>query len=103
MSALPFTGLDRRNYPRFLLNRHISYKLKDDTSFYNGTIVNISETGALINVDRKFDIDSHIILEVTPEKEDEAPVKLCADIIREANFRGDFAYSYGCIILDVEL
>jgi len=102
MSALPVTDLDRRNYPRTSINSEIMYKPMDDTSFCIGTLVDISRAGALINVDQELDIDSHIHLVFASTREDEAPIKLSADIIRTAEPCGDLAYSYGCMILDVE-
>ncbi len=101
MSALAAIDYDRRNYPRFSTNSEIKYKPSEDTSFYNGIMVDISETGALINVEHKLEIDSHVTLVVNSNKEGEAPIKLSADIIREADPCGDLKYSYGCMILDV--
>ena len=55
----------------------------------------------LINVDHALEIDSHITLVITSGKEDESPIKLTADVIREASNQGDYAFTYGCMILDV--
>ena len=96
------TDLDRRNYPRTSINSEIIYKILGDEAFNIGALIDVSETGALINVDQQLAIDSHVNLVIASGNEDEASIKLTADIIREAKSSGDLAYTYGCMILDVE-
>ena len=101
MSALPVSNSDRRINPRTSVNTIVVYKLAGDISYSMGSMRDISLTGALINIDQKLEMDSHVNL-VIAASEDDALIKISADIIRTAEPCGELAYSYGCLILDVE-
>jgi hypothetical protein len=65
-------------------------------------MINISQSGALISLDRELFIDTRIILLIESQQDDEPAIEITADIVRIADEPGPFACTYGCMILDVK-
>jgi len=101
MSALSITELNKRGYPRSPIETEFMYKSTNNTSYGVGTMIDLSQSGTLINVDHEFDLDSNINLLFESKKEGVAGIKITAGVIRQAEPSGIFTYSYGCMILDV--
>jgi len=101
MEPLPNNNDDRRYYNRTDVGCHVVYKPFNEEDFREARLINISETGALIGVNEKLDIDTHLYLKIESTEEDEQPIQMLAETIRSAEKIEGYDYCYGCMILDV--
>ncbi len=102
MSAMLATDFERRIYPRIAVNGHMKYRLDGDSEFSPGEIINISQTGVLISMNRELCVDCRIVIIMESQQEDEPAIEILAEIVRIADNKNEYAYSYGCMILDVK-
>jgi len=97
--------LDRRTSPRTHINSPVDYKPLDAPSYKVGNLVDISQTGILINTDQKFSTNEKIKVVVKPDTETDSPIEITAYVIRTAKPSNDHEYihkySYGCLIQSV--
>lgn len=100
MSTLSVKHLDRRNYPRAVINSQIKYKVSEGTSYCAGKLLDLSQTGALLELRHKLPEDTRISIITKADDIDEAPIEIIAEIVRQ-EVTNDNHYHYGCIILDV--
>jgi len=101
MEPVHSNNLDRRYYNRTEIDCHVVYKLINDENHKDAVLVNISEAGALIGVNEKLDLGTHLYLLLEPAEENEQPIQMLSETIRSADTVDGYAYSYGCMILDV--
>jgi len=101
MEPVHKTNVDRRYYKRTGIDCHLVYKLIHEENYKDAVLVNISETGALIGVNEKLDLDTHLNLLLESTEENEQPIQMMAVTIRSADTIDGYAYCYGCMILDV--
>ena len=101
MEPVPNTNIDRRYYNRTDIGCQVTYKPFNEENYKDAILVNISETGALIGVNEKLDLDSHLYLILESSDKDEQPIQMLAETIRTAETIDGYAYCYGCMILDV--
>ena len=102
MSALPNSNLDRRYYPRTLINSQVKYKLSDESTYNTGLMLDISQTGILIGSNHQLQTDTPITVMMESGQEDESPIEIAAEVIRIAEAFDSYDYTYGCMILDVK-
>ena len=101
MEPVHNTNVDRRYYTRTEIGCQVAYRRFNEEKYKEGVLVNISETGALIGVNEKLDLDTHLYLIIESAEEDEQPIQMLAETIRLADTVDGFDYCYGCMILDV--
>lgn len=101
MEQSPQKNTDRRYYHRTDIGSPVAYKPYNDESYRDGILVNISETGALIGVNEKLELDTHLYLKMESGEENEPPIQMLAETIRVAEKLEGYEYCYGCMILDV--
>ena len=65
--------------------------------------MNISQTGALIELGDDVPEDTRLYLLMKTERAEEPPIEIIAEVIRQSETSSDNRYAYGCIILDVIL
>ena len=102
MLNLSEKNFDRRNYPRTLINSQVSYKLANDTSYSEAIMIDVSQTGVLLDLKHELAEEALLTLIMKSDKEDEPPIEITAEVARAANANNDDTYSYGCLILDVK-
>jgi len=102
MSALPCFNLDRRFSPRTNINSQIKYKLTGDSSFTSGLMLNISQFGLALSLDQKIPENTQLNVLMESDRKDEAPIEIFAEIVRTSKSSNEYAYTYGCIILEVK-
>ena len=102
MSAVAFNQPEQRVYPRVVINGEIKYKLSEDQPFNDAMMINISQSGLLISLDQQLDTDTRLTLLMESGKDDQSPIEIIAEVIRVADNNSDYAYDYGCTIVDVK-
>jgi len=102
MSKISNSTKERRFSPRASINGEIKYRLPDDSNFSSGILINVSQTGVLIGLKHKVSDDAVLTVLMESHLDDEPPVELSTEIVREASFCENHAYCYGCKIIDVK-
>jgi len=102
MSIVSDSSKERRFSPRADINGEIKYRLPDDSNFSSGILINVSQTGVLISLKHKVPDDTVLTVLMESHLDDEPPVEISTEIIREASFSENHAYCYGCKILNVK-
>ena len=102
MSALPINDFDQRVFPRVAINGEVKYKLEKESEFHPGMMINISQTGALISLDQQLPTEARLTLVMEADRENQSPIEITAEVIRIAENSSEYAYNYGCMILDVK-
>lgn len=92
---------DRRNYPRETINNQIKYRFYDDTAYSEGKLLDLSQTGALIELRHKLPENTRLSILSKVDDTDEPPIEIIAEIVRRSEAKYDNHYAYGCLILDV--
>ena len=100
MTTSTAKNLDRRSYPRAVINSQIKYRVDNQTSYCAGKLLDLSQTGALIQLRHKLPENTRISIVTKADDTDESPIEIIAEIVRQ-EITNDNHYSYGCIILDV--
>jgi len=102
MSKLSDNTTERRFSPRAPINSEIKYRLPDDTNLSSGILINVSQTGILIGLKHKLSGDTILTVLMESHLDDEPPVEISTEIIREASYCENHAYCYGCKIINVK-
>lgn len=89
--------IDRRRRPRAVINSPIQYKLVKDKEYTQGTLIDLSQTGALIEIDKPLFVKTQLSLIVN--KNDE-PVEIIVEVSRIAETYNEDQYIYGCVIIE---
>lgn len=100
MTTSSATNLNRRSSPRAVINSQIKYRVKDQTSYCAGKLLDLSQTGVLLELRHKLPENTRISIVTKLDDTDESPIEVTAEIVRQ-EITNDGHYSYGCIILDV--
>ena len=101
MTTSSAINLDRRSSSRAVINSQIKYKVKDQTSYCAGKLLDLSQTGVLLELRHKLPENTRISIITKVDDIDESPIEIIAEIVRQ-EITNDDHYSYGCIILDVK-
>jgi len=101
MTATPITDFERRVSQRVPIDGQIKYKLENETRFHTGMMIDISQSGVLISLNQPLTVNTRLSLLMESDNSGEPAIEICAVIIRIAEHASDYAYSYGCMILDV--
>jgi len=102
MSKTTDNTIDRRFSPRAPINGDIKYRLANANELSSGTLINLSQTGALLGLKHKVSEETVLTILMESHLDDEPPVEISTEIIRVATYCEDHAYCYGCKILDVK-
>ena len=102
MSKLSTITIDRRFSPRAPINGKMKYRLPENRNLSSGILINISQTGALLGFKHKMPADTVLTVLMESHLDDEPPVEITTEIIREATYNEGHSYCYGCRILDVK-
>lgn len=92
---------ERRYYNRTDVRCQVIYRPFKEEAFKDAVLINISETGVLIGTNEKLDLDTHLYLKIESPDDEEQPIQLLIETIRDAEKFDAFEYCYGCMILDV--
>lgn len=98
MSTALDLNIDRRNHPRTLINSEVKYKLSDDAAYSTGQLIDLSQTGALIQLEHALYLNTQLSL--TVETNDEA-LEMILEVVRVADAVNYDQYTYGCVITDI--
>jgi len=101
MSVVPCFNLNRRFCTRTNINSQIKYKLTSDTSFTTGLMLNISQFGLALSLDQELPTNSQLNVSMESDRKDDAPIEIFAEIVRTSKSSNEYAYTYGCVILEV--
>lgn len=100
MTTSSVKNLDRRSYHRAAINSQIKYKVDEGTSYCAGKLLDLSQTGVLLELRHRLPEDTRISIITKVDDIDEAPIEIIAEIVRQ-EITNDDHYNYGCVILDV--
>ena len=106
INSKAFTGAfvsNQRNTPRHDICTNIEYVMLNMDLPEQGTLYNLSQTGALIGIHRKVTLGTRLLFKVMPDEPTERPIGVIATIIREVpstdSDNGNSAkMTYGCQI-----
>lgn len=101
MPAVPVDVLDRRVYPRIAVNGAVKYRLQPEAEFSDGLMIDISQTGLLIRLDKPLHVDTLVYLRMEADQTNDNPIEITAEIVRIADSDLPDQFCYGCMILDV--
>ena len=91
-------NIDRRSHRRRLINSEFKYKLSNDASYSTGRLIDLSQTGALIQLEHALHLNTQ--LSFTVETNDES-LEMNLEIVRVPNTVKPDRYLYGCVITDI--
>ena len=106
----PFSGKDRRKYPRFLIDLPLEYRDVDGSSLRGAMVVNAGEGGFLIESPRDIPIGTELSVTVLyPKGFELANFKVTAKIVwKEPDWREDLkkdrsskGYQYGLEFIQI--
>lgn len=92
---------DRRSSTRNLINGAVRFKSDSDNDFSKAIIIDISQTGVLIGLDRAIDTNTQFTLMLEEDEKYEGPIEIHAEVIRLDKSLGDDCYTYGCKIMEI--
>ena len=98
MSIALDMNIDRRSHPRTLINSEIKYKLDNEAAYSNGQLIDLSQSGALIQLEHALHLNTQLSL--TVEANDES-LEISLEVVRVANEAKSEQYTYGCVITDI--
>lgn len=101
MTAILNTDFERRVSPRVPIDGQIKYRLDNESQFKPGMMIDISQSGVQVSLDQPLGINTRLTLLMESDRPDEEPIEIIAVIVRIADHSSKYAYSYGCMILDV--
>ncbi len=101
MSNLHLENYDRRSSARNLINGVVRFKCDEDTEFSKAIIIDISQTGILIGLDKSMENKTEFTLMLEEEEKYEGPIEIHAVVIRLDKSLGDNCYTYGCKIKEI--
>lgn len=102
MSALSNKALDRRISPRIAIDGRIRYRLSEEDQFSEGVMLDISQNGVLVSLDREIATNTCVILLVESDQPHQPPIEITAEITRIAVPVDGHTYSYGCTIIEAK-
>jgi hypothetical protein len=89
---------DRRIAKRSKFSCEIEYVAAGISFQRTGILDNLSHTGALVWLRDRIDLGTDLVLIAQPERPEDRPIFIGAQVVRHVEDREDGMYGYGCII-----
>ena len=93
---------ERRSFTRIGINTRVEYGVVGEDAFNQGTLDNLSASGALLWADRQLPLGAKIEITVKPDETGELPVNITAVVVRIADVKRESRFGYGCQIEKTE-
>lgn len=101
MSESKNSNQERRTSIRSSINGQTRFKLENGDTYSKALIIDMSQTGVLIGIDKPLQEHTRFFLTMESESDYEGSIEIHAEVIRLQRELGDGCYTYGCMIHDV--
>ena len=101
MSKNHLDNYDRRSSARNEINGAVRFKCDNESEFSKAIIIDISQTGVLIGLDKEIEKNTRFTIMLEEEEKYEGPIEIHAEVIRLDKSLGDECYTYGCKITEI--
>ncbi len=101
MSESNSNDKERRTAIRSHINGETRFKLENGDIYSKALIIDMSQTGVLIGIDKILQAHTRFCLTMESEKDYEGSIEIHAEVIRLQKELGDGCYTYGCKIHEV--